>query len=131
MKSPYNLLQEIYYPDAWKIFVCCIFLNQTTRAQVDAIRREFFRRWPTPYKAAHADVAEMSHLIKSLGLSNKRSRTIVRMSHEFLKGWKSPKDLYGLGQYANDSYEIFMRKNYNIKHPADKFLNKYIEWVKR
>ena len=109
-----------------------MFLNQTTRAQVDIIRKEFFRKWPNAYKASNADHAEMANMIKSLGLANRRAKSIIRMSAEFLeKDWTSPKELYGLGQYAHDSYEIFIKKNYGIKHPADKFLDKYVEWVKR
>lgn len=133
MKSPYNLLQEIYINEKqgiWKILVCCQFLNITTRRQVDRVRHEFFRRWPTPQKAMHADSAEMASLIKSLGLFNRRSVSIIRMSQEFLlKDWKEPKELYGLGQYAQDSYDIFVR-GVRPPNPSDKFLQKYLDWVK-
>jgi len=99
MRSPYNLLQEIYHPNEWKMFVCCMCLNQTTRLQVDKVRHEFFKRWPTPKKAIKADPTEMAELIKQLGLSNRRSAAIIRMSREFIeKDWKDPKELHGLGQ---------------------------------
>lgn len=129
-RSPYNLLQEIYHPDEWKIFVCCMFLNQTTRAQVDRIRHEFFRRWPHARLASHADQDEMARLITPLGLSNRRSAAIIRMSKEFLStDWNKPSDLHGLGKYADDSYEIFIKRNLTIRNPADKFLQKYMDWV--
>lgn len=130
--SPYNLLQEIYRPDDWKIFVCCMMLNQTTRQQVDRVRAEFFRRWPNARRAMDADVHEMAELIKPLGLSNKRSAGIIRMSEDYIKkDWKEPKELFGLGQYAQDSYDIFIRKRLNVVDPADKFLSKYMEWAKQ
>lgn len=129
--SPYNLLQEIYRPDDWKIFVCCMMLNQTTRHQVDQVRHEFFRRWPNARKAMAADAAEMAELIKLLGLANKRSLGIIKMSTDYIeKDWREPKELYGLGQYAQDSYDIFIRKRLDVKNPADKFLSKYMDWAR-
>jgi methyl-CpG-binding domain protein 4 len=131
MRSPYNLLQEIYHPDEWKILVCCMFLNQTTRLQVDRIRDEFFNRWPNARAASQADPIEMSHVIKPLGLYNKRSRSIIRMSHEYLTvNWTEPTELHGLGKYAQDSYDIFIRKRLDVQNPADKFLSKYLAWAR-
>ena len=44
------LLQEIYQPDGWKMLTCCMLLNLTNRKQVDGIRDELFKRYPTPKK---------------------------------------------------------------------------------
>jgi len=79
-----------------------------------------------------ADVNEMSDLIKPLGFSNKRSRGIIRMSEDYIrKDWEEPTELFGLGTYAQDSYDIFIRKRLDVENPADKFLNKYMEWAKQ
>ena len=130
-KSPYNLLQEIYWPDEWKILISCMFLNQTGRRQVDAIRDEFFKRWPSAKKAAKADPDEMKEVIRSLGFVNRRTDAIIRMSSEFVtKDWNEPKELYGIGQYGQDSYDIFVRRNLNIKNPSDHVLKKYLKWAK-
>lgn len=129
-KSPYNLLQEIYEGDGWKNLVCCMFLNQTSRVQVDAIRDEFFRRWPNASKASKADQNEMAELIKSLGFRNRRSASIIRMSQEFKAGkWKRPIELHGIGQYGQDSYDIFINGKLDIKNPSDKVLKKYLDWI--
>lgn len=127
-KSPYNLLQEIYYPDPWKIMVCCMFLNQTTRKQVDKIRDEFFEMCPTPQKAISADREVMSTLLKPLGFQNRRTNNIKKMSQEFLdKQWNHVSELQGIGQYAQDSYNIFILGDLTVQ-PNDKILNKYMEW---
>ena len=91
-RSPFNLLQEIYSPDEWRIFVCCMMLNQTTRRHVDLVRERFFKLWPDANSARRADVRHMSDVIKSLGLSNRRI------------------ELYGLGKYVQDSYDKFLKK---------------------
>ena len=118
-KSPYNLLQEIY-TDPWQMMICCIFLNQTSRKQVDGIRDEFFKLWPNPNKAAKADPEKMKSIIKSLGFVNRRTHSIIRMSQDFItKDWTEPKELFGIGQYGQDSYDIFVRGNIRIKNPSD------------
>lgn len=132
--SPLNLLQEIYRftpHGEWKVLMSCIFLNQTTRKQVDRIRDEFFLRWPSPEAASKANPTEMSSLIEPLGLKNRRTQIIIRMSREFAEGnWKEPKELYGIGQYGQDSWDIFIRFKLNIKKPSDKVLTKYLKWAK-
>jgi endonuclease III len=127
-KSPYNLLQEIYWPDSWKILVCCMFLNQTTRKQVDKIRDEFFETYPTALKASTADPEKMSFLLQPLGFKTRRTQNIIKMSRAFMDGnWKKPSDLPGIGKYAEDSYNIFMNHDLTVL-PQDKILNKYMDW---
>jgi len=107
-----------------------MLLNLTTRRQVDRVRHELFRRWPTPQAMAAADRGELAALIKGLGLSNKRSAALIRMSREFLeKDWVRPIELHGLGQYAQDSYDIFVLGR-EVDSPADKFLSKYVGWAR-
>lgn len=129
-KSPYNMLQEIYKGEEygmWKVFVCNMMLNLTGRKQVDQVRDELFRKWPAPKLMARADQDEVKEVIKLLGLSSKRSKSIIKMSQEFItKKWVNPKELHGLGQYAQDSYEIFFKDA--IIFPQDKMLRKYIDW---
>lgn len=132
IKSPYNLLQEIYSPDEWRILVCCIFLNQTGRKQVDAVRETFFKKWPNAKRAAKANPDEMKEVIRSLGFVNRRTSTIIRMSKDFINlDWTDPIELFGIGQYGKDSYDIFINGNLKIKNPSDHVLKKYLKWAKR
>jgi endonuclease III len=129
-KSPFNLLQEIYYPDAWKILVVCMFLNQTGRKQVDMVRDEFFEKYPNASKCVMADYDEMVRILTPMGFQNKRSSAIIRMSREYMNmKWEKASDLYGIGKYANDSYEIFINHNLDVE-PDDHILNKYLPWRK-
>lgn len=125
--SPFRLLQEIYHPDTWKILVCTIMLNQTTGTQVHAVIKEMFRRWPNAKAMANADKRELQRLIKPCGLWKVRSERLIRFSQEFIwKDWVEPKELYGIGQYAQHSFEIFV-KGLKIR-PQDKELKKYVQW---
>jgi hypothetical protein len=49
------------------------------------------------------------------------------MSRDFLS-WdgKDATQLYGIGKYGSDSYEIFFKNNYAVE-PTDKELRRYLE----
>ena len=119
------LLQEIYQDDGWKMLVCCMLVNLTNRIQVDTVREKLFSKYPTPQdmmKAKHSDLVD---IIKPLGLYNTRADRLIKMSEGYVKGFKSVDELYGIGQYAKDSWEIFQNKNNNVK-PTDKVLQEYL-----
>ena len=131
-KSPHNLIQEHLWEDPWKIFVACIFCNLTRRVDAEPYMWKFFKKYPTPSKAASADPAKIKKMIQPLGLSERRSNTLVRMSREYLlKDWKSdPCVLHGIGKYASDAYEIFCVGNWQNVRPKDHALNDYHNFLK-
>jgi len=108
-RSPYNLIQEQLWSDPWKIFVACIFCNLTKRVESEPYMWKFFKLYPTPEHASIADQNRLQEMIQPLGLSQRRSRALIRMSNDYLtKDWKSrPESLYGIGKYASDAYKIF------------------------
>jgi|TARA_B110000977_G_scaffold100250_1_gene131568 methyl-CpG-binding domain protein 4 len=119
------LLQEIYQPDGWKMLTCCMLLNLTNRKQVDTIRDELFSRYPTPTDMMNANQSELAKLLKPLGLYNRRAKSLKKMSEGYVKGFNSVDELYGIGQYAKDSWEIFQNNNLNV-NPTDKVLLAYL-----
>ena len=72
-----------------------------------------------------ADQSELAELLKPLGLYNRRAKSLKKMSEGYVKGFKSVDELYGIGQYAKDSWEIFQMNNMQIK-PTDKVLQEYL-----
>jgi len=119
------LLQEIYQEDGWKMLTCCMLLNLTNRKQVDTIRDELFKKYPTPQDMMNAKHSDLANILKPLGLYNRRAKSLRKMSEGYIGGFKSVDDLYGIGQYAKDSWEIFQNNNMNI-NPTDKVLQEYL-----
>ena len=119
------LLQEIYQDDPWKMLVCCILLNLTKRQQVDGIRHELFSKYPTEYEMMEADEDELSEILKPLGLYRRRAKTLIKFSWMWVNGFTDVMELYGIGQYAKDSWEIFQMNNTDI-NPSDKVLSSYL-----
>jgi methyl-CpG-binding domain protein 4 len=127
--SPLNLLQELYRENPWKMLVCCLFLNQTTRKQVDKIREEFFLRYSSPQDLLKTGDEEIEDLIKPLGFKRVRTQRLKRFSLEFIsKEWKEPIELHGIGKYAQESWEIFQKLNFNVQ-PTDGALIDYLNWL--
>lgn len=130
LESPYLLLQELYNEHPWRVLVCCIMLNCTSRKQVDRVRDEFFRRYPDPGIASRADLDQMAELIAPLGFRNRRANTIRRFSNDWLTlEWQEPKELYGIGKYAQDSWDIFYKGDLQVE-PTDGVLRKYLTWAR-
>ena len=131
-KSPYTLLQEQIYDDPWKIFVCCIFCNLTKRLTAEPYFWETIKRWPSPKELSIADEKELINLISPLGLSERRSKALKKMSYDFInKDWKvNPTVLYGVGKYASDAYRIFCVGDWKNVEPKDGALVNYHNFLK-
>lgn len=128
----FGLIQERYWPDGWKILVCCLCLNLTTRKQMEPVVDILFKRWPTPKDLASAPDDELEEMIKTLGMQKKRTQTLKRMSSEYLAGdWKNARELHGCGKYADDAYRIFMLGEWRAVEPKDHALTDYHEHLKK
>ncbi len=124
----FGLIQEKYWPDGWKILVCCLCHTLTKRAQMEPIVEEMFQRWPSAQALASAPDADLEDLIRPLGMQRKRTQTLKRMSAQYAAGgWKQAKDLHGIGKYGDDAYRIFILGDWRAVQPNDHALNDYHE----
>jgi len=129
-KSPHDLLQEHHWNDQWKVLVCCLMLNQTSRKQVDQIIDDFFTRYPDPQSVISADEEPMRDLLRPLGMYNRRLKTLKKFSQDFLiENWQTASDLYGCGKYADDAWRIFCRGDWQNVKPDDHALTDYHNWL--
>ncbi len=131
-KSPYNLIQEHLWQDPWRIFVACIFCNLTRRVDAEPYMWKFFKKYPKPEDLSEDIIDDLRDMIQPLGLSEKRSVALVRMSNDYInKDWKdNPAVLYGIGKYGSDAYRIFCIGDWRSVKPKDHALNDYHEWLK-
>jgi methyl-CpG-binding domain protein 4 len=94
---------------------------------------KFFMRYPTANQAASVDPREIQEMIQPLGLSERRSIALVRMSKDYLlKEWKdAPEVLYGIGKYASDAYRIFCLGQWQSVEPKDGALVNYHNFLRK
>jgi len=112
---------------AWQHMVGVIMLNQTGRKAVKHVLPVFLNRWPDPNSFLLADIDEIKDVIWPLGIVNVRAYRLKRMTADYLiwDGYDAT-ELYGIGRYGSDSYEIFFKQNYTVQ-PTDKELRRYLE----
>ena len=85
----------------------------------------------TPNEASKANLNDLQSMIQPLGLSERRSKTLIRMSNDYIsKHWRdSPEVLYGIGKYGSDAYRIFCLGEWRNVQPKDHALNDYHSWL--
>jgi methyl-CpG-binding domain protein 4 len=111
----------------WQHMVAVIMLNQTGRKPVKTVFPIFVSRWPGPVEFLHASEQEVRDVIWPLGMVNVRYKRLCRMTEDFMT-WDhdDAQQLYGIGKYGSDSYEIFFKQNYSVQ-PTDKELKRYLQ----
>jgi len=110
----------------WEHMVGVIMLNQTGRKPVKYVLPKFLKKFPNPTSLLNSTAEDVIDIIKPLGMYNIREKRLRRMSEDYLT-WnkKEALDLYGIGKYGNDSYEIFFKQNYDVT-PTDKELVRFL-----
>ena len=122
-----NLMVQQQVENVWQHMVGVICLNQTGRKQVKAVLPEFFSRWPTHKALLYATKKQIEEVIAPLGMRRVRAERLYRMSEQF-EDWdgKDATDLYGIGKYGSDSYELFYKKKVP-ENVGDHELQRYIK----
>ena len=122
-----DLMVQQQIEGKWQHMVAVICLNQTGRKKVKKVLPGFFEEFPTAIHLLQSDRDTIAEMLKDLGMKNVRAQRIWRMSEEYL-GWdgEDATELFGIGKYGSDSYEIFWKGNIpdNVQ---DKELKRYIK----
>ena len=122
-----DLMVQQQVDNVWQHMVGVICLNLTNRKQVKAVLPKFFKRWSTHDSLVHATRREIEEVIEPLGMKHVRAERLYRMSEQF-KDWdgEDATELYGIGKYGSDSYELFYKKRIP-ENVGDHELKRYIE----
>jgi len=122
-----DLMVQQQVDNVWQHMVGVICLNCTNRKQVKAVLPKFFARWSTADALLYATKNEIEAEIESLGMKSVRAKRLYRMSEQF-NDWdgNDATELYGIGKYGSDSYELFYKKRVP-KNIGDHELKRYVE----
>jgi methyl-CpG-binding domain protein 4 len=120
------IIQQEFAHNPYQMLIGCIMLNQTGNKNVRKVIYSFFDKWPSPQSVLKADENEIREHIRTLGFYNVRTQRIIKFSYEYInKKFSKANELYGIGKYADDSYEIFIKGNLNVQ-PTDKILLRFL-----
>ncbi len=122
-----DLMVQQQIKNSWEHMIGVIMLNQTGRKSVKTVLPKFLDIWPTPEDFLSAHHMTVKKVIRPLGMVNVRYKRLKQMTKDYIT-WDGvdATDLYGIGKYGSDSYEIFFKGNYNVI-PTDKELKRYLE----
>jgi endonuclease III len=111
----------------WQHMVAVIMLNQTGRKPVKTVFPIFLNKWFNSTQFLMSTPEEVKEVIWPLGMGNVREKRIRRMTEDLHFWWNfgDASELYGIGKYGSDSYEIFFKQNYSVQ-PTDKELIRYL-----
>ncbi|XP_078434974.1 DNA glycosylase superfamily protein [Wolffia australiana] len=124
--SDHELLQEFHFFDHWRVLVICMLLNRTTGQQVRRILPRLFLLCPDAKTTETVPEEAIEDIIRPLGLQNKRSKMIKRMSQQYMTHeWTHVTQLHGIGKYAADAYAIFCSGRWMDVKPNDHKLVDY------
>lgn len=130
--SPLGLVQERVGRDRhfpWRVLVCCALLNQTSKEQVRPMLGAFFAWYDHPEVLSgefEISPRPLVRLLTPLGLVNRRTRLLVRLTDEYLSG-ESPYECFGAGRYARDALDLFCAGRADVE-PGDHWLRPYRDW---
>lgn len=117
--------------DPWKMLVGCIMLNQTTYVQARPVVDSLLELCKSPtelirFYTHHKE--QMVDMLKPCGLQNRRADSLWKFSTAWSLGERDLHKLPGIGQYARDSYAIFIEERTDVD-PTDKELRKFLRWA--
>ena len=122
-----DLMVQQQVENEWQHMVGVICLNQTNRKQVKRVLPRLFGICPTPVHLINTAPDTIKMIIQPLGMVNVREKRLRKMSHDYLTWDKEDAtDLYGIGKYGSDSYELFYKKRIP-ENIGDHELKRYVE----
>ncbi len=123
----------------WHLLVSCMLLNQTGRPAVDRIWPTLFELYPTAKRMALAR-SRLLDLLRPLGLQQRRFNTLRNFSSQWFRAGHGSQDrdsdvmemlYYGVGEYARDSWMIFMRMEEPKQEVGDKELRAFLQLYRK
>ncbi|MFV0593030.1 MAG: endonuclease III [Draconibacterium sp.] len=76
---------ELAYQNAFELIVAVILSAQCTDKRVNLITPELLKRFPTPYKMAEAEPAEVFDYIRSCSYPNNKAKHLVGMAQKLIE----------------------------------------------
>ena len=130
--STFGLIQESIAHNLYFLVIQAVLWNQTSGIQARPIFLDFIKKYPDPMCLSQASLADLTALLRPLGLQNTRARRLITLAVQWKKDPPSPEQRYfrkgyssqqptdvgagyeiahltGIGPYALDSFRIFHR----------------------
>ena len=75
---------ELIYHNVFELCIATILSAQTTDKSVNKVTPYLFEKYPSPFELANANQFDVLNIIKSIGLSNTKSKNIIAFSKKLV-----------------------------------------------
>eukprot|EP00746_Dinoflagellata_sp_MGD_P133295 gnl/MRDRNA2_/MRDRNA2_66988_c0_seq1.p1 gnl/MRDRNA2_/MRDRNA2_66988_c0~~gnl/MRDRNA2_/MRDRNA2_66988_c0_seq1.p1 ORF type:complete len:385 (-),score=68.66 gnl/MRDRNA2_/MRDRNA2_66988_c0_seq1:100-1254(-) len=133
--SPFDLMQERYASDMWRMIAACALM---TRISSEKVKEEsvsaFFQLCPTPTELLSAMEDSLRKILRPLGMVDGRIKTLRELSKHFLSvpcfdcgHQKGVNKIWGCGPFVVDSFNLFCKGRCDIE-TSDATCEQYLSW---
>lgn len=116
---------ELNYQNIFQLIIAVSLSAQTTDKSVNLVTPVLFEKYPTCYELAKADVNDVKEIIKSIGLSNNKSKNIIELSKTLVDKYNgkvpnTQEDLESLPGVGRKTANVVLTEGFKIARlPVD------------
>ncbi len=108
-----DAVTELDYKNAYELVVAVALSAQCTDKRVNIITPDFFKKYPTTYELAKADLDDIKELIKSCSFFNNKAKNLLAMALRVVEVYDgeipmNEKDLQTLGGVGQKTANVVM-----------------------
>jgi endonuclease-3 len=101
-----NAVTELEYKNAYELVVAVALSAQCTDKRVNMLTPDLFKKYPSVYELAHADINDVKKIINSCSFFNNKAKNIIEMAKRVVEAYagevpldeKELQTLAGVGQ---------------------------------
>ena len=72
-----NPAPALQYTTPWQLLVATVLAAQCTDKRVNTVTPAFFKKWPTPYELAAADLEEIEDVVRPTGFHHSKAKNLL------------------------------------------------------
>ena len=126
-----RLFQEDLRSEPFWMLVACILINRTHWRQVKPVLERLRARCEGPLDLLKLSVEETIEILRPLGFYNRRTSSLRCFAHKYLlsrpETWQDVLRMPGCGEYAAQSFQIFVQNERPAGGVTDHKLQWYLE----
>jgi endonuclease III len=114
--STFGLIQESIAHNLYFLVIQAILWNQTSGIQARPIFFDFIKKYPDPTYLSQASLADLTALLRPLGLQNTRARRFIALAVQWNKKPPTAEQIYFRKGYPAQSLATDINEGYEIAH---------------
>lgn len=107
---------ELDYNSDYQLLIAIALSAQTTDKKVNIVTKELFTKYDNIESLSNAKKEDIEKIIKPLGLSNKKSESVIDIANNFLNGFdsKNRAELECIKGVGRKTASVFLSEYYDI-----------------